>query len=282
MRQAFAIIRRTAGAVCLAFVASSCGDPPAISPAAPTPNTSAVTRAGPASPSAPIPSPGTRPPRTAPGTPTPIPQPGPGPTPPPVLSITGLVSDESGNPLGDATVMARLRGMPVRVLTNSLGRYGFDVPQPNYPIHVVTAEMDGYERNEQVTWRPEGAGPGPAIQDFRLYPVDRFVAGASRRLTITSNDSLCAVLDHGGPDYHWFCRTFRVQAPEAGTLVVEVVPDSPAGSGELWTRPAPYFRCCDPRQSFSVAAGTEVQVSVMTALARVPQTLILNTSLRPY
>src|SRR5262245_45288292 len=139
MCKAFTIIRRNASVVSLAFIASSCGDPPAISPAAPTPNNLAVrgvaVRADPL--------PGARPPRTAPGTPTPIPRPGPGPTPPPVLSIAGLVTDPSGNPIGDATVTARLRGMPVHVLTNIQGRYGFDVPQPNYLVHVVTAEKDG-------------------------------------------------------------------------------------------------------------------------------------------
>jgi carboxypeptidase family protein len=248
MCQLLTFIRRTAGVVCLGFMASSCSDPPPTAlPAAPTPITSAVTP----------------------------------PTPPPVSSITGVVTDESGNPITGATVTAHLRDMPVRALTNSQGEYGIDVPQPNYLIFAVTAERVGYERNEQVVRRPEGAGLGPVIKNFRLYPVDSFVAGASRRLTITSNDSLCAVLDVGGTDHHWFCRTFRVQAVDAGTLVLEVVPDGPAGTGELWTHPAPYYRCCGPRHSFSVPAGTEAQVTVMTALERVPQTFTLNTSLHP-
>jgi hypothetical protein len=277
MCQLFTIIGRTVGVVCLAVMAVSCGDPPTASLAGPTPNRSAVTPSETGSSSAP----GTRPPPVAPGTPPPSTPPGPPPARSPVLSVAGLVTDESGNPIGGATVTGHGRGTQLRVLTDGHGRYGFDVPQPNYLGLAVTVEKVGFELNEQVAQRPMGAGPGPAAIDFRLYPVDRFVAGASRRVTITSNDSLCAVLDVGGTDYHWFCRTHRVQAPETGTLVVEVVPDGPAGSGELWTRPGPYYRCCAPRQTFAIPAGAEVEVIVMTAIGRVPQTVTLNTSLLP-
>jgi carboxypeptidase family protein len=234
MCQLFTIIRRTAGVVCLALWASSCRNAP---PTAPTPINPPVTPPAPAQ----------------------------------VLSVTGLVTDESGNPIADATVTAHLREMPLKAMTDSQGRYEIAVSLPNSTSFAVVAQKVGYETNDQVVHLLAAA-----TQNFRLYQVVRFVAGESRRLTITSDDSLCA----GGSDYHWRCRTIRVQAKVSGTLVLEVVPDDPAEPGEFWTGPAPYSQCCGPREWFSVPAGAEVHVTVLTAF-NPPRGFPLNTPLQP-
>ena len=232
MCQTLPSLNRTAGVICLAFWAFSCGDR---SPSAPTQISPAST-----------------------------------PVAASVTSLNGLVTDESDNPIAAATVTANLPGARVPVMTDTHGRYEMTVVLPNYPYFVMVAEKVGHELNQQVA--------KTRTQNFRLYRIARFVAGESRRVTITADDSLCA----GDGDYYWRCRTFRVQTREIGTLVLEVVPDDPAETGELQIGPAPYNHCCSSRASFSTPAAAEVHVTVLAPfnLPRGPQTFTLNTSLQ--
>lgn len=233
MRQPLTYIRRIVVVVCLTFWASSCGD---ALPTAPAPIAPAATPPAPAS----------------------------------VLSLTGVVTDASGNPIADATVAAHLRDGRVPARTDTQGRYEIVAPVPNFTRFEVVAEKVGYEPNSQV--------PMAMTQDFRLYRIDRFAAGETRRLTITSDDSLCTDgLDHS--DYHWRCRTFRVQAHENGTMLLKLVPDDPGETGKLCVTAAPY-NDCGGLVAVSVPSGAEMKVTVLTAfhLPRGPQTFTLNTS----
>ena len=189
------------------------------------------------------------------------------------VHVVGLVTDDRDNPIPDALVTAYGSSTTVKAMTDGQGRYEMTVSTSSNSLGVeVAAEKMGYERNAQfVRLLSEAA------QDFRLYRAERLAAGESRTVTITADDSLCGVAD-----FAWRCRTFRIVANESGTLVLQVVPSDPAEPGALEIRASNYL-CCPPHVSFSVAAGAEVYVNVLTPwdLPRGAQTLTLNTSLQP-
>jgi hypothetical protein len=69
------------------------------------------------------------------------------------------------------------------------------------------------------------SAPQDAVQDFRLYPIERITAGQSARLTVGPGDTLCVnnVQDSPGLGPAYVCRTIRVVAVSDGMLTIDVV-----------------------------------------------------------
>jgi len=189
-----------------------------------------------------------------PTSPTPTPQPLP---PPPFnVQVIGAVADaESALPLERASVRMRWPSATGAVTTDADGRYDLrvDVQPPVtgwWGPGSLVAEKDGYEPNEQYTAVPRG---GTATLDFRLRPIVRIAAGDSTRLEIDSHDTYCSLDD-------WWCRTVRITPPAAGTLTLEVLPESGVLMGlEVVTRP---YVCCPSTASLSVTDG-ELRINVL-------------------
>ena len=126
-----------------------------------------------------------------------------------------------------------------------------------------------------------------AVQDFRLYPIERTTAGQAVRVTVDPGDTLCVnnVQDSPGLGPSYVCRTIRVLAPSDGMLTIEAVASDGGERPLIEVETTNATVCCNERleypTSLQVNAGTEIRVSVELPWgSTASRSFVVNTSLR--
>jgi len=171
--------------------------------------------------------------------PSAVAQPAPAPAPPPgqTFSVSGVVTNERGDPMTGAVVtMAHWEGGHVNfpsVSTGPTGGYALSFtanPLGNGFVARAQVVAEGYEQY----WRSLMGVPSgtTVVQDFRLYRITRMTAGDSIPLSVPPDIGDCR---------GWIsevCAVVRVAAPKDGNLRIEVIPS--AGTGAM----PPAEVCC--------------------------------------
>ena len=145
----------------------------------------------------------------------------------------------------------------------------------------VWASASGFEPDYRFITAAQNA-----VQDFRLYPIERIAVEQPARLTVEPGDTLCVnnVQDSPGVGASYVCRTIRVLAVSSGTLTIDVVAsdggDRPLVAVEVFGGTV----CCDERlqnpTSVQVHAGVEVRVSVELPWgSATSRSFVVNTAL---
>jgi hypothetical protein len=169
------------------------------------------------------------------------------------MNLSGTVIDESGTPIGGATVsLSPAGGSASTAVTDTNGRYALALP--------ATADFGGHadKAGYDSTWRDAYFAAGPGILNFRLFRTLRIADADSAHVMVTTDGSVCGI------DDEWLCRTVRVSASRAGTLDVQGIADDPSirpliGIGEVG------YACCPAPSSVVVSAGAEVLVYIQLA-----------------
>jgi hypothetical protein len=192
------------------------------------------------------------------------------------FSVTGIVTDDQGAPVGAATVTIRhwLGGMisAQSVVTDASGRYTIGFTADTAGTTGMTAEIFAlaYERYDRAIMPTSST----LVENFRLRGIQLITAGDSLVLSIAPDDA----------DSDWFagpCRIVRVAVPADGTMTVEVLPTQPAAA------PPPVQVCCVSGNdrggnpvTLPVTAGTayyEVQIGLSRGITTT-QSVLLKTS----
>jgi len=205
------------------------------------------------------------------------PTPAPSATPlPPTSVLTGQVTDRATSaPIAGANVVASYPSL--YGTTDSLGNYSLsDLPAW---FAIVWANADNYEADVRY-YRA-------AVQNFRLYPIQRIRGGDATLVTVAPDDPLCNNnIDSPGWGGDMVCRIVRVVAPLNGIMTLEAIP---IGGG---ARPPLVVETLSGNQltsavrenptSIHVKTGTEVIAHVETdAASTTAQTFTLATSMAP-
>jgi hypothetical protein len=142
------------------------------------------------------------------------PTPAPSPTPSPTTVLTGQVTDRvTSAPMSGANVVASYPTL--YGTTDSLGNYSLS-DLPAWFAHVWATAVN-YEDDVQK-YRS-------AVQNFRLYPIQRITAGDSTVVTVAPDDPLCNNdISSPGWGVDYVCRIVRIVAPTNGVLRVEALP----------------------------------------------------------
>jgi hypothetical protein len=125
----------------------------------------------------------------------------------------------------------------------------------------VNIERAGYERSlSGASFESFGSPSGIAdvSQDYRLHRIRTITAGAAMRLVVAPDDPWC------GFEGEWSCRIIRIRSLQAGTLIVEAIPDEGSGFGLVLSGVYKYPFTLTPRISIPVGAGHETSVDLLT------------------
>jgi len=220
---------------------------------------------------------GSNPSPAAPSAPSAAPAPVPFPT--STFHLTGIATDDDGNPVAGATVTIKpwiygnLNPPTVSGMTDGRGFYSidFDAYNPGGIVGLVNAESAGHDPSHYFL-KPSGQN---ASQNIHLYRIKRITAGESTVLTVLPSDTFC------GDDDGFLCRTVHIVAPSDGLMTLEAVPTpSAANAGlEILGQGVAHY-CCSLTASVPVTAGTEVIANIgewFTSTAS--QSFMFNTSL---
>jgi hypothetical protein len=195
------------------------------------------------------------------------------------FSVTGIVTDDQGAPVGAATVTIRhwLGGVisAPSVVTDASGRYTIGFTADTAGTTGMSAEIVDlrYERYDRAIMPTSST----LVENFRLRGIQLITAGDSLVLSIAPDDS----------DSDWLagpCRIVRVAAPADGKMTVEVLPTQPTAA------PPQVGVCCVSGNdvggnpvTLPVTAGTayyEVQITPSQSITTT-QSVLLKTSLAP-
>ena len=207
---------------------------------------------------------------------TTAPTPAPSPTSPPTTVLTGQVMDRvTSAPMPGANVIASYPPH-LSATTDSLGNYSLsDLPAW---FAYVWATAENHESDVQK-YRS-------AVQNFRVYPIQRITAGDSTVVTVAPDDPLCNNnLSSPGWGADYLCRIVRVVALTDGTMTLEALPIEGGARPPLEVETGWGQRgCCSERlenpTSIKVKAGAEVIAQVeMAPSATASQTFTLTTSM---
>jgi hypothetical protein len=207
--------------------------------------------------------------------PTPIRQPAPPttsnpPDPTGPVRFTGVVRNDRGAPLADATIQLVSTTPAITVVSDANGRYELTGTVRLWMGYEMKAEKPGFEFTLQYVQS------GSSTQDFQLRDIVRVSAGDAKTVTLAPSDSFY------GLDLEWRRRTMRLVAPRSGVVDLEVVPEHATAPGVIGLSPVGEFPCCPSRRSVSVAAGAEVSIHVLTYWNNlIDQTFTLRTAYLP-
>ena len=168
----------------------------------------------------------TAPSQNGPATQPPPPRP---PTDSEQFEVSGIVTNDRGNPVAGAVVtMAHYNGGVIHwpsTVADTSGAYRIsfsgEVLRRTVDRFVARAEVvaEGHELSWYSVTQPlTSTGPHKLIGNFRLYPIKRVRAGDSAEVTFPSDVGECT---------GWVaerCGVVRVTIPSTGTLTVEVTP----------------------------------------------------------
>jgi hypothetical protein len=125
-----------------------------------------------------------------------------------------------------------------------------------------------------------------AVQDFRLYPIQRITVGDAAAVTVGPDDTLCWTDTHApgwGADF--VCRIVRIAVPTDGILTVEALPTRGGPRPPLVVQIIAAGRLLDERlgnpMSLQVPSGAEAVAFVeMASSETTTQSFTLNTSIK--
>jgi hypothetical protein len=199
--------------------------------------------------------------------------------------VTGIATDDGGNPVAGANITVlpwadsvQLRPSSVVVVTDGAGFYRLDFqanPDRDGFVATVKAESPGHD-TVYYNIRPDSTSQN-ASQNIHLYRIKRISAGESTVLTLLTSDTLC-----GSNTSEFVCRTVHIVAPSDGLITITTTPpaanlgfqiavEGPNGMGGS---------CCEDTASIRVTAGEEVVANVaMFWTSPDSQSFLLNTSL---
>jgi len=155
--------------------------------------------------------------------------------------ISGVVTNEDGQPQPNAQVVINRinavrdgkldRSAPViwtETRTDAQGRYEMDIEAVRDPFHkpwLSSIVAWGYARVDSGVFPDEDfqyltSTTSTVVRNFRLNRFVTVAAGASTTVTFLPDDSVCAWSDF----QNTLCRYLRVTVPEDGTLTVSATP----------------------------------------------------------
>jgi hypothetical protein len=195
------------------------------------------------------------------------------------ISLTGEVTNRmTSKPIPGAKVMVSYPPPMPSAITDSLGRYNLIGLMGPGGGGLVWATADNYEDDLQYH--------RSAVQNFRLYAIQRITAGASMGVTVGPDDTLCWTDTHApgwGADF--VCRIVRIAVPSDGILTVEALPTGGGARPPLVVQLIVAGRLLDERlgnpTSVRVTAGTEAVAFVeIPSSETTKQSFTLNTVIR--
>jgi hypothetical protein len=208
---------------------------------------------------------------TSPAAPS-TPSPAPTPTTTSTFHVTGIATEDDGNPVAGATVT--ILNTSVARMTDGSGFYSLDFDAhrgAGGDVGWVKAESAGHDLSYNALI--PASGSQNVSQNIHIYRIKRITAGESTVLTVVLGDTMC------GDNDQFVCRTVHIVAPADGLMTIEVVPNPSAADAGLEIS-APSYRCCGGTASVPVTAGTEVIANVgMGWTSTANQSFVLNTSL---
>jgi hypothetical protein len=183
------------------------------------------------------------------------------------VHVIGRVVDDTGSPVAGAKVTQW--DSTRTTISDSNGAFDLLVAvDARARSFWVTVEKAGFETSELA--RDIDAAGGTAL---RLHRIQSIAAGESTHLIIHPDDSACG--------YHWgyLCRRVRVRSDSSGTLVVEVVSDSPTVGIPVGNVGFP--QRLESRASIPLTAGSEASVEIATGVPLGgPTNVTIDTILR--
>jgi hypothetical protein len=216
--------------------------------------------------------------------PTPAPAPSVIPRPTSTFHLTGIATEDDGNPVVGATVTvqpwvyAPTTTVPsVSGMTDGRGFYIIDFDANRDAVGGVGwvwVESAGHDPSYYYVI-PASASQN-ATQNLHLYRIKRITASESTLLTVLPGDTMC------GDNDQFFCRTMHVVASTDGLMTIEAVPTPSASNAglEIMGRGGSGYRCCSLTTSIPVTAGTEVTANVGAWwTSTTSQSFMFNTSL---
>jgi hypothetical protein len=147
--------------------------------------------------------------------------------PPTTFHVTGIATEDDGNPVAGANITVKpwvdsvqKSVLSVVVVTDGVGFYRLDFAANRDAggfIAWVKAESPGHD-TAYYNIRPEVSTSQNASQNIHLYRIKRISAGESTVMTLLPGDSLC-----GGNTSEFMCRTVHIVAPSDGLTTIESV-----------------------------------------------------------
>jgi hypothetical protein len=197
--------------------------------------------------------------------------------------VTGVVTEDDGNPLAGASVTIQpfVYSTPTSAIpsvsstTDRSGAYSMDFEANRTWLGLVghvQAESAGHDTTDYDIL--SGPVSQNASRNLHVYRIRRITAGESTVLTVAPGDPIC------GDSDQFVCRTVHIMPPTDGTMTIEAVPASSAVDVGLESlgRSSPY-RCCELTASIPVTAGVEVFAHIgIWSTSTASQSFVFRTS----
>ena len=193
--------------------------------------------------------------------------------PPGDLALNGRVTDAATG----AAIAGAVVSIDGRYTTTTADSGNFTVPGLPFSGSYSYVSAEGFVSDYRYIRAP--------IQNVRLHPIERIIAGQSKLVTIAPDDTLCVnnVQDTPGlgPDY--LCRSVFVLAPNDGAVTIAAVSTSDGTHPPLEVETVGVSPCCSERMgnptTILVTAGTVIVVNVeLLARSSSAQSFVVNTS----
>jgi hypothetical protein len=187
--------------------------------------------------------------------------------------VTGIVSEDEGNPVAGATVT--ILNPPAAGMTDGSGFYSLDIKSmgnigAGSIVGWVSVASAGHDSS--YNYLMPASGSQNILQNVHVYRIKRITVGESTSLTVVLGDSAC------GDSEEFVCRTVHIVAPTDGVMTIEAVPTPSAANAGLQI--VGRGQCCSLTAAVSVAAGTEVIANIgMWWTSTASQSFVVNTSL---
>jgi hypothetical protein len=220
-----------------------------------------------------------------------------------LFHLSGVVTDEDGQPLPNAAVVinrydVRLDGRPgyavrwTETRTDGQGRYEMDFEALRNGYHsswlqnVVAfgyahVDTDGHEKDLQFF----ASSTSTVVGDFRLERRLRLAADGTATVTFRSDESICD--GDASLNYEDLCRYVRITVPADGTLTVSASPSSGGATSpyllviEDPISGANACPCGRGTVSYPVRAGSESLVAInIPRASSQPRSYAVTTSFR--
>ena len=201
-------------------------------------------------------------------------------TPPPILTfhVTGIVSEDEGNPVAGATVTVLNSPAPgISGITDGSGVYSLDF---NVKGNIAAGSIVGWLKvdsaghDSSYNYLMPASGSQNILQNAHVYRIKRITVGESTLLTAVRGDTAC------GDSDEFVCRTLHIVAPTDGVMTIEAVATPSAADAGLEIVRGSAYQCCSLTATVSVAAGTEVIANIgMWWTSTASQSFVINTSL---
>jgi hypothetical protein len=199
--------------------------------------------------------------------------------PPPTTTfhVTGVVSEDDGNPVtGAAVTILNPPVSGVSGMTDGSGVYSLDFSvKGNIGAGSIVGwlKVDSAGHDSSYNYLMPASGSQNILQNAHVYRIERITVGESTLLTTVRGDTAC------GDSDEFVCRTLHIVAPTDGVMTIEAVPTPSAAEAGLEIARGSAYQCCSLTASVSVTAGTEVIANIgMWWTSTASQSFVVNTS----